>query len=279
MNKYDKDSMGTRMKLYEQPSTARKAFKGQPLIARLDGDNFHAFTRGLKRPYDARLSDLMVETMMALVDRYQATIGYVQSDEISLAWYCPVDSSAEYPLGGRFQKLDSQLASYASTYFNQQLPRVLPDRAGRGKFDDRDFKTSACFDARSFVVPNLLEAYHAFLWRQQDCTKNAISMAAQSMFSHKRLQGLHGPEMQELMHKEHSVNFNDYQSFFKRGTFARRVKTVRELTQQELERIPELYRPVGPVERTSIQSVDIWLSKQEDPVSILFNGISPKAFQ
>lgn len=57
---YDKDDLGTRMKQYEQPTTGRKAFKGQPLVARLDGKSFHTFTKGLKRPYDERLSNLMV---------------------------------------------------------------------------------------------------------------------------------------------------------------------------------------------------------------------------
>lgn len=262
MDKFAKDSLGTRMKLYEQPSTGRQAFKGQPLIARLDGKSFHTFTKGLKRPYDERLSQLMQSTMVALVDRFGVTVGYTQSDEITLVWYTPTDGAADYPFSGRFQKLDSLLAAYATVIFNKHLPSYLPEK----------ITELPIFDCRSFVVPNLLEAYHAVLWRQQDATKNAISMAAQSMFSHKRLQGLHGPEMQELMWKEKGVNFNDYPAFFKRGMFARRVKEERVLTQEQLEKIPEQYRPTGPVTRSFVDVCDIWLSKQSSGVHTLFFG-------
>lgn len=262
MSKPDGTSIGDRMKAYEQPSTSRIAFKGQPLICRLDGKSFHTFTKGLKRPYDKRLSDLMVETTAALVDRFGAVAGYTQSDEITLAWYTTPDSSVDYPFSGRFQKLESLLAGFASAYFTKQLAFHLPEKEDQ----------IPVFDCRAFVVPSLQEAYHAFLWRQQDATKNAISMAAQSMFSHKSLIGLNGKQMQERMWAEKGVNFNDYPFFFKRGTFVRRVKEERVLTAEQLEKIPEQHRPTGPVIRSFIDKVDIWLSKQEDPVSVLFKG-------
>lgn len=262
MSQSDKTSLGDRMKSYEAPSTSRQAFKGQPLIARLDGKSFHTFCKGLKRPYDERLSQLMEDTMASLVDRFGATVGYTQSDEITLAWFTPTDGTADYPFSGRFQKMDSLLAAFATATFNVMLSARIPEKVGM----------LPIFDCRSFVVPNLLEAYHCFLWRQQDATKNAISMAAQSMFSHKRLQGLHGPEMQELMFKEHGVNFNDYPSFFKRGVFARRVKEERYLTEAQLANIPAEHRPTGPVIRSFIDTVDIWLSKQPSGVDALFNG-------
>lgn len=262
MDKYAKDALGTRMKMYEEPSTSRKAFKGQPLVARLDGKAFHTFTKGLKRPYDKRLSDLMVDTMKALVDRFNANVGYVQSDEITLVWLTTPDSTVELPFNGRFQKLESLLAGFCSAYFNKQLDFYLPEKADQVPY----------FDCRAFVVPTVQEAYHAVLWRQQDCTKNAISMAAQSMFSHKYLQGRSGSEMQELMWKEKGVNFNDYPAFFKRGTFARRVKEERMLSEEQLAKIPEGRRPTGPVLRSFIDTVDIWLTKQPDPVAALFYG-------
>jgi tRNA(His) 5'-end guanylyltransferase len=258
----DRTALGDRIKAYEEPSTSRRAFKGQPLVARLDGKSFHTFTKGLKRPYDKRLSDLMVDTMKALVDRFNANIGYVQSDEITLVWLTTPDSTVELPFSGRFQKLESLLAGFCSAYFNKHLDFYLPEKADQVPY----------FDCRAFVVPTVQEAYHAVLWRQQDCTKNAVSMAAQSMFSHKYLQGRNGAEMQELMWKEKGVNFNDYPAFFKRGTFARRVKEERMLTEEQLAKIPEGRRPTGPVTRSFVDTVDIWLSKQTDPVAALFYG-------
>lgn len=260
MSNTDKTALGDRMKSYEAPSTTRQAFKGQPLIARLDGKSFHTFTKGLKRPYDERLSNLMLDTMLSLVDRFNATVGYVQSDEITLVWITSPNGSIELPFSGRFQKIDSLLASYASAFFNRHLAAFIPEKADSLPY----------FDCRSFVVPNIQEAYHALLWRQLDCTKNAISMAAQSMFPHKALQNKNGAQMQEMMWATHGVNFNDYPAFFKRGVFGKRVKEERHLTDAELQNIPEKFRPTTPVIRSSVNAFDLWLGREEDPISKLF---------
>jgi tRNA(His) guanylyltransferase len=266
----DKTTLGDRMKSYEEPSTSRKAFKGQPLVARLDGKSFHTFCKGLGRPFDVRLSGLMRDTMLDLVDRFQAKVGYTQSDEITLVWHYPTDSASEFPFNGRFQKIESLTASRATAYFNSRLAAAIPEKAG----------LLPTFDCRAFVVPNLTEAYHEILWRQQDATKNAISMAAQSMFSHKSLQGLHGPEMQEKMWKEKGVNFDYYPTFFKRGVFGRRTKVMvtRDMTTADFERIPEKYWPTEPVERTILEAFDCWLAREETPLAVLFEGAQPKTF-
>lgn len=260
----DKDDFGNRMKMYEAPSTSRRAFKGQPLIARLDGKSFHSFTRGLKRPYDTRLSTLMTSVMGELVDRLQCSVGHTQSDEITLAWFADSTSKTEYAYGGRFQKMDSVIAATCTALFNRGLASALPEKANE----------LPVFDCRSFVVPNLLEAYHTFLWRQQDCTKNAISMAAQSMFSHKSLQGQNGSQMQERMFSEAGVNFNEYPAFFRRGTFARRVQVLKPMDADLANALAEkgIIVPAGAIERSEIQVSNAWLTKLEDPVSYLFKG-------
>ncbi len=259
MSSTDKTSLGDRMKDYEAPSTSRKAFKGQPLIVRLDGKSFHTYTKGLQRPYDERLSWCMQHTMMALVDRFQANVGYTQSDEITLAWYVQPHETAEYPFDGRFQKLESLTAAYCTLKFNHFASLRMGGHGGE-----------PIFDSRAFVVPTVKEAYHAFLWRQQDATKNAISMAAHTYFSHKSLQGMHGPDMQERLFTEKGINFNDYPAFFKRGVFAKRHKVLKTLTPEELARIPEPHRPTEPVVRTVMTPFDCWLSKEEDPIAVLF---------
>ena len=263
------DKFGDRMKMYEHSSTSRRAFKGQPLIARLDGKAFHTFTKGLKRPYDERLSTLMEKTMIYLVDQLQATVGYTQSDEIMLAW---ISSSAptapDLPYGGRFQKIESLSAGMATAYFNKHLNTFLPMKA----------HLLPVFDSRAFVVPNEAEAVNEFIWRQQDATKNAISMAAQSMFPHGELQNKNGAEMQEMMFTQHRVNFNDYPPFFKRGTFARRMKIVRHsLSAEELAKIPVEYHPTAPIIRSEVRTFDMWITKQVNPVECLLHGMTPNA--
>lgn len=262
MAETDKTSLGDRMKSYEALSTSRKAFKGQPLVVRLDGKSFHTFTKGLQRPYDIRLTTLMQLVTTALVDRFQALVGYTQSDEITLVWYVKTDDAKEYPFDGRFQKLESLTAAYATAVFNKELAASIPEKADQ----------TPIFDARAFVVPTLREAYHAVLWRQQDATKNAISMAAHAHFSHKSLQGLHGPEMQEKLFAEKGINFNDYPYFFKRGSFVKRVKVFKPIDDDLKAKLVAkgVMVPTAPIERTELQLVDLWLSKEADPVKALF---------
>ena len=263
------DSLGDRMKSYEFPDTQRKAFKGQPVIARLDGKGFHTFCKGLKKPFDERLSKLMRRVMGSLVERFGANLGYTQSDEITLVWFVDSTSVSEYVFDGRFQKMDSLLAAYASSVFNRELQTFIPEKGA----------CTEIFDCRSFVVPNLLEAYHAVLWRQQDCTKNAISMAAQSLFSHKSLQGMNGPSMIERMQVERGISFAvDYPIEFRIGTFARRVKVKRPFDAETIEKLRAIGRgfdPAQEVERSETQFLSFLLRDLDNPVEFLFKGCPP----
>ena len=80
------DELGDRMKLYEQAEAGRRVTPLLPICIRLDGRGFSQWTRGLARPFDARLSDLMVETTRKLVEETGALVGFTQSDEIDAAF-------------------------------------------------------------------------------------------------------------------------------------------------------------------------------------------------
>ena len=80
------DELGDRMKFYEGFETSRRFLPGLPLYARIDGRGFSKFTHGMNRPYDQRMIDAMVATTRILVEKTHATVGYCQSDEISLVW-------------------------------------------------------------------------------------------------------------------------------------------------------------------------------------------------
>lgn len=218
MGSSDNTPLGDRMKQWESVETSRKAMRGLPLLARLDGRSFHSYTRGLSRPYDNRLSTCMIETMKYLVQETNALTGYVQSDEISLLWDVDVASQSQFMFDGKFQKLTSVLAGMASAKFARLAGQFLPEK------DDM----LPVFDCRVWQVPNRAEAANTFLWRELDATKNAISMAAFSMFSDKELHGKNGSEKQEMMFALRGINFNDYPPFFKRGTYAKRVHVKRE---------------------------------------------------
>lgn len=213
--KNSKDSLGDRMKMYENQTCGIKMLPRIPVIARLDGKGFSKFTKGLKRPYDERLSRLMIETTKYLVKETNANCGYTQSDEITLVWYTDkIDSSIYFD--GRLFKMISDLASMCSVYFNRHLPKFIPEK---GELMPR-------FDARVFNVPTLDEASNCFLWREQDATKNSITMAASEYYSHNFLVGKNGSEKQELLFQK-GINWSeDYCTHFKRGTYIqRKIKT------------------------------------------------------
>ena len=121
------DDLGDRMKVFEQAEAGRRFLPLLPVVARLDGRGFSSFTRGLQRPFDSRMSDLMIETTKALVDETVAVCGYTQSDEITLAWYSD-DYRSQIFFDGKIQKMVSTLAAIASVTFNKLLPQFLPEK-------------------------------------------------------------------------------------------------------------------------------------------------------
>ena len=198
------------------------------VIIRIDGKAFHTYTKGLNRPIDHGLTDDMNETAKFLCENIQgAKFGYVQSDEISilLTDYDETDTQAWFD--HNLQKMCSIAASTATARFNQlRVSRKFADTTvdpiehGPTAYDQTISAAInsklAMFDARVFVIPDQEEVVNYFIWRQQDATRNSISMAAQSLFSHKALHGKSSSQMQDMM-MEKKVNWNNYPVGFKRG--------------------------------------------------------------
>lgn len=263
------DDLGDRMKLYEQMEASRKSMPGLPVMMRLDGKAFHSYTKGLQRPYDENLSKLMVETTRFLVEETHAKIAYTQSDEISLVLYAdPSNLRSILPFNGKYQKLVSVLASMATAKFNALVPLYLQQ-----KKDDLAF-----FDCRVWQVPSQEEAANCFLWREFDCNKNSISMAAQHYYSHKELHGKHSSEMHQMLF-EKGINWNDYPDFFKRGTYLQRKLFEMPLTEVERNAIPEKHRPASDTKVLRSRVVTLKmppLSKVVNRTGVIFNGEEPK---
>lgn len=252
------DSLGDRMKAYEERETGRTTMPGLPVIVRLDGRAFHTFTKGVPRPFFEPMSLAMIETARYLVKESGANFAYTQSDEITLAFWN--DDAFVPPVhAGRIQKLVSLLASMATAKFNQEVLLRMPERA----------KSLPLFDARIFNLPSLDEAANCVLWRTWDCEKNSITMAASAYYSHEELQGKNGPEKHEMLYAK-GVNWAEYPEFFKNGTFLRREAVTAELTSSALAKIPEKYRP-GCVTRSVVVEVDMpRFSSVANPVGVLF---------
>lgn len=267
MTRFDKDAIGNRMKAYEEHGFTRAyILPGESFVVRLDGRSFSYFTRNFEKPYDKHMSFAMQTVMRKLTEEFDADLGYTQSDEISLVFFSNVNEQILF--AGRVQKLITSMAARASVLFNVEMMKCAPQYIEDGR--------EPTFDARIVPVPNRIEAFNCILWRQQDATKNAISMAAHSMFSNDRLHGLSGPEKQELMFSEKGVNFNDYPTFFKRGVFARPEVVEMPLDEETLNKMPpaiaeqrrgEMYR------RRQVKIFDCWIMKSGDTLEERFKAL------
>lgn len=263
------DDFGDRMKGYERQRTEDRLTPGNVFYARLDGRGFSKFTKGLRRPFDPRMSVSMIEVMKYLVEKTNANMGYTQSDEISLVWSPNLESQMMFD--GKVQKLTSVLASMATSKFMYEL--IL---AGLEDYLDK----LPHFDCRIFELPTLCEGANAMLWREQDATKNAITMAASCHFSHKQLQGVSGKDKIRLMQEHHGIAFpDDYPSYFTRGTFARRTSRTVVLTDSMVAAIPEKHRPLAGTEvvRTFVDEVQMPpFASVKNRTDVVFHGAEPE---
>ncbi len=224
-----KDEFGDRIKAYEKETTGIRLDVSAPIYARIDGRTFSTWTRGLDRPYDSKMSQLMIDTTAYLVEKSGATVGYTQSDEISLGWRATKDGGSLF-FDGKLLKMTSVLAGMASAFFSVGAAKHWPDKPLPG------------FDCRVFNVPDEAELCNTFLWREQDARKNAISMLAHTYFSPKQLHSVSTDEKIVMLSKI-GVCPLDYPPHFRKGTYLKRVVEQRELTSAELEAIPEKHRP------------------------------------
>jgi len=239
-----------------------------PVIIRLDGNNFHSWTKGLNRPFDENLNNLMIDTTKFLVEETNAVIGYTQSDEITLILYSDDKKSSLYN-DGKKQKILSKLTAKCVNHFNSVRESYLPEH-----------NKIATFDCRIYQTPTLHDACVQLLWIENDATKNSISSVAQSLFSHKELQGLSGSEMQDKMMLEKSVNWNDLPTKNKRGSYVKRVKVFNEFTEDELKDLPVKHRahkdPQMSFERHIIKSIEYPIfHKITNKVDVIFNNAEP----
>lgn len=211
------DSLGDRMKTYEGV-TRTHLTKRTPVIIRLDGKAFHTYTKHIVKqdpsvettPWSDILHDLMEYTTNYLISNIQGcTIAYTQSDEISLLLkdWDTLETSAWFD--NNILKMCSTSAAMATMAFNS--------RVDYWRNQGYTINNNALFDSRVFNLPPS-EVCNYFLWRQQDASRNSVQMLGHYHFSHKELQGLSNVKVQDLLMLDKGVNWNDLDTWKKRGT-------------------------------------------------------------
>jgi len=228
----DKSTLGDRLKSYEALSTSRQLMPNCPVYARIDGRSFHTFCRGLEKPYSKAFIETMQETCRFLVEETNACLGYVQSDEISLGW----ENIIKAPFDGRIQKLESNIASLAGAKFVHYI--MSHSIENTMNLFNRVEKTIPSFDCRVFNVPNMDELANSFLWRENDAIKNSVSGMALHFYSHRELQNRNTDEKIHMMRMKGHCFYEDTDMDFVRGTYFQRKVYTKELTDEELSKIP-----------------------------------------
>lgn len=224
-------SLGDRMKAYE--NVPRNYLTRRiPVIIRIDGKAFHTFTKGMRKPFDRLLMTVMQQTMLYLCEHIQGCVfGYTQSDEITLVLtdYRTITTDAWFGYG--VQKMSSVAASMATMAFNRFFIEAY---SNIGECVDEKYMDSiqkklgtAIFDARVFSVPKD-EVCNCLIWRQQDATRNSIEAVGHANFSHTELHGKSCDAIQDMLWKEHSINWNDFPVDCKRGSAC--TKNTTEIT-------------------------------------------------
>lgn len=214
-----KDSLGDRMKGYENVSRY-ELMRRTPVIIRIDGKAFHTWTRQLKNidgeldndPFSGIMNQAMVKTTAMLVENIQnARFGYTQSDEISILLNDWGKHETDQWFKGGVQKMASVAASMATAYFNEVFRELVHFKTGANSFK------LALFDARVFNVP-VNEVTNYFIWRQQDASRNSVQMLGRHYLSHQEMRGKSNSEIQDKLMRIFNVNWNDCDTWKKRGT-------------------------------------------------------------
>ena len=227
------DDLGTRMKEFYEQVPKTRLVRRMPVAIRIDGKAFHTFTKGFHKPFDDILIKTMQETTKYLCENIQGCVlGYTQSDEITLILvdYQKLTSSAWFNY--EVQKLCSISASMATIAFNKFFENNVDDYRfrkwdGVSKYEEgteeyiktllKAVEKGAMFDARCFNIPKE-EVTNLIYWRQLDATRNSIQMVGQANFSHKELQNKSCNDIQDMLHEQKGINWNDYPTVCKRGT-------------------------------------------------------------
>jgi tRNA(His) guanylyltransferase len=198
------NSLSRRMRAYEQ-AFDQQVLSGMFVVARLDGRGFSKLTQQweFEKPFDPAFRDGMVATTRHLMDcGLQVTLGYTQSDEISLLLHPECTA-----FGRRTTKLLSVLAGEASATLSLA------------------FGFPAVFDCRLSPLPTRSLVKDYFRWRIADAVRSGINAHAywalrQSGLSAtdttRQLSGLKQADKHELLHR-HGIHFDDAPAWHKQG--------------------------------------------------------------
>jgi len=218
------------------------------IIAHLDGKNFSGLIKNnFEKPFDEAFINMMNETAKYLCNNVQdVKYAFAQSDEISL--FIKNELQADLLYGGRLCKLQSILASMATSEFNKWfIINKLNKCYDLLNIDDFISKIRmAQFDCKVWNVPNFADAKAWFIFRLNDCIKNSKQQTAQTWCTHKELLGKTADEQVEYLKEKYNIDWSDFSETQKYGRFfiKNKVKETKEIKGNMVEFERSIWEPV-----------------------------------
>lgn len=186
------------------------------VLVHVDGRSFSKLIKNkFNRPFDEDFIDMMNKTAIFLCENVQgAKIAYVQSDEISLLLKKDTPEGDIF-FGGRLCKMQSIIASLATSEFNKQFIIKALANSDSPVTDIANMKM-AQFDCKVWDVDTANDAFAWFLFRNIDCVRNSKQQFVQTYLPHKILLRHNTDEQVMMAIDEKGKDWNsctDYQKY------------------------------------------------------------------
>lgn len=239
----DTENMSLKEKCYAFQKKANYFLDPEKyIIAHIDGRSFSKMIKNkFNKPFDDDFINAMNETAKYLCKEIQGCIfAYVQSDEISLI-IRKNDPEGDVFFGGRMCKMQSIIASLATSKFNQEMTLK---RLGEVDCSVNSEILKQCmdaikdgpiyqFDCKVWNVESANDAMAWLLFRSIDCIRNSKQQTAQTYLPHKRLMSLNTDEQIALLKQEKNVDWNEFDDGKKYGRFIKKTEKVFEMNDAD----------------------------------------------
>lgn len=214
-------SFDERMKYYEEQSkNIIKIQPYQPFIVRIDGWNFKSLTSKFKKPFDEQFMLAITQTANDLLNKFNPSTVFVQSDEITLVFpaICSKNNYrhiSSHIFGGDVHKLTTIISGYASSVLSSYLKLYFNEIH------------HVSFDGRIAVYPENAEheILNNLIWRSSfNGYRNYVSMNAYYHLQQKDVEKMTTEQRINAL-REIGINIenNPVSHFY--GTIIKKVKT------------------------------------------------------
>ena len=217
--------------LYYRGLSDYKLLPNSYVLVMLDGRSFsHMVKNKFLKPFDDNFIRMMNETAEYVCKNVQGCkLAFVQSDEISLVLTDFDTPTTDAFFSNRLCKMQSIIASLATTKFNQLMASYHFDKMWNEGYapdlsvDDICNKIEELplyqFDCKCWNVPTYNDVFAWILYRQNDCVKNSKQQTAQTSLPHKELLGKNTDEQIALLKETKGIDWNLFPNDRKYGRF------------------------------------------------------------